>query len=126
MAVVDTIKELVSLIQKLDNIDLQRRILAVQAEALDLIEQNGKLRQRVSELEELIAKRAEVRSENGVYYRNLEDGSREGPICSRCWNVTDKQVMLQSRFPITRPLTPGMRSRCPRASKRTPGLSITP
>ena len=98
MAVVDTIKELVSLIQKLDNIDLQRRILAVQAEALDLIEQNGKLRQRVSELEELIAKRAEVRSENGVYYRNLEDGSREGPICSRCWNVTDKQVMLQSFY----------------------------
>ena len=82
MSIVDNIREAVSLVQKMGNI----------------FKQNRKLRQRVSELEELIAKGAEVRFENGAYYRNREDGSREGPICSRCLDVTDKQVMLHSLY----------------------------
>ena len=98
MGIIDNIKEVVSLIQKTGNIDSVRQILDVQKEALDLLEQKGELQKRVSELEELIAIRSEVRFENGAYYRNREDGSREGPFCSRCLDVTDKLVMLHSFY----------------------------
>ena len=48
----DSVKEVAGIIQKADNIELYSKILDVQKEAIDLIEENRKLKNKICELEE--------------------------------------------------------------------------
>ena len=96
MGIIENIKEVVSLIQKTGNIEQVSQLLDVQKEALELLEQNGKLRKQVSELEDQIKIKGEVKIEGGVYYRYPEEGEREGPYCTRCYDVKGLLVRLVS------------------------------
>ena len=63
MGIVDTLKDVVTLVQKTDNIELAEHVLSLQAAALAVQEDNRKLRKRVEELEQALdfAKGAAVR-----------------------------------------------------------------
>ena len=63
MGIVDTLKDVVTLVQKTDNIELAKHVLSLQADALAVQEDNRKLRKRVEELEQALdfAKGAAVR-----------------------------------------------------------------
>jgi hypothetical protein len=122
VGIIENIKEAVSLIQKTDNIDLTRGLLNVQAEALDLLEQNGKPRQRVSELEDQITKKGEVKLDGSFYYRHREDGSLDGPYCTRCWDVQNLLVTVH----LTRGENPRMRvNKCPECKGLRAHLMVT-
>ena len=63
MGMLDTVKAVVTLVQKTDNIELVKQVLSLQAEALAMQDENQKLRERVKELEQALdfAKGAAVR-----------------------------------------------------------------
>lgn len=85
MGIVDTLKETVGLIQKVDNIDLYRRMLELQAQVLSLVEENRVLREN-------LADRQSVTFRDNAYWQ--EDGSS---FCSKCFDVEQKLVRLHLR-----------------------------
>lgn len=72
MGVVDTLKETIGLLQKVDNIDLYRRMLDLQTQVMALVEENQTLKQR-------LATRDELTFDANAYWRG-----EEGPFCSAC------------------------------------------
>ena len=83
MGVVDTLKETIGLIQKVDNIDLYRQMLDLQTQVMSLLEENKSLRTTLET-------RATLTFKSDAYWR---DGN-EGPFCSRCWDDEKKLIRL--------------------------------
>lgn len=52
MGIIDNIKDIASIVQKADNIDLYSRILDLQKEAMDLVWQNNELKSEIRKLKE--------------------------------------------------------------------------
>lgn len=87
MSILENLKEAVTLVQRIDNIELYRKILDLQAEVLALVQENTELKQKARITEELAFR-------NNSYWR--ED---KGPFCSRCWDADGKLVRLVVRGP---------------------------
>ena len=95
MSIVDTVKDLVSLVQKADNIDLTNKVLDLQNQLLELVQgrwelqrEAERLRRRVEELENEKALRDELTFAHNAYWRGEPGPTGEGPYCARCWDQT--------------------------------------
>ena len=51
MEIIDTIKEVIKVAQKADNVEIIQQLLTVQAEALELRQKNIELQNKINELE---------------------------------------------------------------------------
>lgn len=85
MGILDTLKETVSLMQKIDNVDLYRRMLELQTQVMALFEENRSLKEQ-------LATRAQLTFKKNAYWMN-----DDGPFCSRCWDTEGKLVRLHLR-----------------------------
>ncbi len=88
MGIIETIKDVAVLVQKADNIDLVKHVLALQTQAQELIEDNRSLKEKVKELEGLLqfAKNLSFRV---PFYFATGDAV---PYCPRCWEVKRKAI----------------------------------
>lgn len=93
MSVIETAKEAVMLVQKIDNIQLYKTILDLQADALKMVEENGKLKSQVQELEEAFKIKDTLVFENNHYYV-AKGETKDGPYCTYCWDKDRKLVRL--------------------------------
>ena len=100
-----TIKEVVELVQKTDNIDLVRKILTLQTELGDLGEERQKDKERIRELEAKVKTKESLRYEAPFYF--LPNDST--PICSSCWDTKELVV----RLPPPVKVAEGPRYDCP-------------
>ena len=91
MGVIDTAKEAVQLVQKIDNIELYRKILDLYADAQKMVQDNGKLRDRIKELETALAIKDTLVFEDNHYFV-VKDGTKDGPYCTLCWDTDRKLV----------------------------------
>jgi len=85
MSIIDTLKETVGLMQKIDNIDLYRRMLELQTQVMALFEENRSLKEQ-------LATRAQLKFKKNAYWMN-----DDGPFCSRCWDAESKLVRLHQQ-----------------------------
>ncbi len=93
MGIVDTAKEAVMLVQKIDNIELYKKNLDLQSDALKLVEENGRLKGEIKELEEAFQIKDTLTFENNHYYV-VKDNEKDGPYCTYCWDKDRKLVRL--------------------------------
>lgn len=91
MAVLENLRESVSLAQKIDNIPLLRMLLDLQTEVQDLTQQVRELERGRDKLKEALAFRGSLSFENDAYWT-----ADEGPFCSRCFDVDGKAVRMRS------------------------------
>ena len=92
MSIIDNIKSVASLIQKADNIELYRKILDLQYEAMELVQQNNELRNQLIELKEKLSTQDSLVFKNNKYWKKIDDNKHDGPFCSKCWDVDKKLV----------------------------------
>jgi hypothetical protein len=90
MGVIDTVKDVALLVQKVDNIDLVKHVLALQQDVLSLVEENRALKNENRGLKEQAATREKLKFLQNSYW--TDDG--DGPFCSRCWDAETKLVRL--------------------------------
>lgn len=90
MGIIDNVRETVGLIQKMDNLDLYRRILDLQAEVTALVDENRTLAERLRITDDL-------RFSDNCYWRTNASGETAGPYCPRCWDVDGHLVRLLTR-----------------------------
>lgn len=93
MGIIETAKEVVSLVQKADNIDLTNKILELQNQLLELV-QNGwdkqkeieLLRRQMEELKNEKSVREELTFAHNAYWRGPAEEKGNGPYCANCWD----------------------------------------
>lgn len=100
MSVYDMAKDAVKIAQKADNIELVKKILDIQKEALEMQdtirgknEEIGVLRSEINKLEDIIATRDAYVLDRGVYWL-VSDMEHEQPFCPTC-KAKDAIVPMQ-------------------------------
>jgi hypothetical protein len=79
-------KEIAELLKKGLTLEAQEKIMELRVGALELQEENLKLRERVKALEGELAVARDLVFEptSGLYWIQKPDGSRDGPFCAVC------------------------------------------
>lgn len=95
MGLSDTIKDIKALTVGLDNIDLIKKLMDVQIQAYEILDENRELRLKLEELKNAEETASNLSYEGNFYYKK-DDNS--GPFCSRCWDV--EKVLV--RVPIAK------------------------
>lgn len=87
MSLIEDLKDTVKIIQKIDNLDLYRKILDLQAEVMDLVEENRNLKLQLQNKDSIIFT-------DSAYWKKIEDNKFDGPFCPRCWDYESKLIRL--------------------------------
>ncbi len=90
MGLLETVKDVAVLVQKADNIDLMRQVLELQSQAVDMLEENRQLRERVKELEQAAQFAKGLRFETPFFFATDDPV----PYCARCWEGEGKAIHL--------------------------------
>jgi len=80
MSIIDQVKELVSTVQKIDNVELNRQIPDLQAEVLDLAAENGELKRELAELKKQLATNESLVYHAECFWLPNAEGGFEGPF----------------------------------------------
>ena len=94
MGLIDTIKDVAVLVQKDDNIELVKHVLALQTQVQEILDENRALKARIEEVEKLLTF-AKTLSFQAPFYFAENDSI---PLCPRCWEISKKAVHLVSIF----------------------------
>jgi hypothetical protein len=89
MGLIEDAKEAVKLVQQIDNIELYRKILDLQAEAIDLMEKLREKDEKIAQLENI----GTVEIRNNFAYQ-INGDKILGPYCPRCFGKDKKLVHL--------------------------------
>jgi len=97
VGIIGDIKDVAKAVQQAGNLDLYKRILDLQGEALDLMEQLQEKNRTITELRQQLEKKRKVVYHLSVYYGAGEDGkpTTDGPYCPHCYDVSAILCHLQ-------------------------------
>ena len=80
---IEQAKELVSLIQKIGDVDLYRKIVELQGEVVRLSARNVELEQKREELEAELRRKKSLRHVRSLYFADNDPI----PFCPHCWET---------------------------------------
>src|SRR5262249_1117247 len=92
MGIYDALKDGVEVVQKAGNVEVMKKLLDAQKEALDLFEENQRLRPENAAPKKQEDGAARLMYDGQRYW--LEGEKKEGPFCSTCWDVDRRLVRL--------------------------------
>ena len=95
MSIIDTAKAIYELAKKGANMPLQEQLIQLREEALTLQEENIQLKETINGLKNDLKTKEQFEFDGSVYWQILDDTSREGPFCQRCYDVDEKLIRLQ-------------------------------
>jgi len=96
---IEQAKELVSLIQKIGDVDLYRKIVELQGEVVRLSARNVELEQKREELEAELRRKKSLRHVRSLYFADNDPI----PFCPHCWETSNKLVHLFGPQPLSGP-----------------------
>jgi len=95
MGIIENAKEAVKLVKQIDNIDLYRRILDLQGEAIELIEELKKKEEIIAQLKGALDLKGKLVCKDSAYYIADESGKiTDGPFCTKCFDVDHLKCRL--------------------------------
>jgi hypothetical protein len=105
MGIIENAKDAIKLVQQIDNIELYRKILDLQAEAIELTEQLKQKDEIISQLRNALELKGKFICKDSAYYVSDESGRTiDGPFCTKCFDVdkikcrlvaTDKEPIVK-------------------------------
>lgn len=90
MGLYENFKDVVGVVQKLDNIELYQKILDIQAQALELSNSNIEKDKKIKELEGKLDGARKMKFDGKFYYIEGE----EYPYCPGCWGSKKRKTHL--------------------------------
>lgn len=88
MSIIDNIKDVVKLVQKIDNLELLQKILNLQTEVIDLTEQLKQKDEIISQLKDALDLKGRLTCKDSAYYLTNKNGKIiDGPFCTKCFDV---------------------------------------
>jgi hypothetical protein len=97
MGLIGDIKDAAKLVQQIGNMDLYKRILDLQAEAMELVETARAKDEEISELKKKLQVRGQIVYFTAAYYVKNDKGEvmTGEPFCQRCYDVEGLMCRLQ-------------------------------
>lgn len=93
MGLYESIKDVASIAQKADNIDLYKKLLDISGQALDIQNELSEACREIERLKNNLAmKRSVVRHSDGLYI--TIEGEDDIHYCSTCWGNSSKLIQL--------------------------------
>jgi len=88
MGMIENIKDAVKIVQKIDNIELYRKLLDLQTEAMELTQKLKEKDEKIDQLEEALKIKGKLVLRGSAYYIT-DDGGKllDGPFCTKCFDV---------------------------------------
>jgi hypothetical protein len=93
MSALDTAKDVVEIIRKIDNIELYKKILDLHGEIVKVYEENTTLKQKVQSLQDTLRTKNALEYNQNCYWLQTDQG-KDGPFCVHCWDTEQKLVRL--------------------------------
>lgn len=93
MGILDEVKSVATTIQKADNIELYSKILEIQSQAMDLIEENRELKNEIEDIKKKLETKQSITYNKQMYWVKKEN-ELDGPFCTRCWDKEQKLIRL--------------------------------
>jgi len=100
MSILETAKDVITLVQKADNLELVKQVLALQSDIMKMMDENRALKDENLALREQLRVKQKLVFRNNAYWLPNEDGSEEGPFCATCRDGDNKMVRM-SQSPAT-------------------------
>lgn len=94
MGAAEYVKDLAEFVKKFNDIELNRRILKLEEEVIDLTREKRRAEERVEELERSVKFKGELVVRDGLYW-----AGEDGPFCTACWDAERKAIRLK-RLPL--------------------------
>ena len=95
MGIVENAKDAVKLAKKIDNIELNRKILDLQAEAIELTEQNRQKDELIHKLKESLSLKGKLSLIDLAYYiLDYNEKVIDGPFCTQCFDADHQKYRL--------------------------------
>lgn len=93
MAIVESVKAIAKLTKEIGDIELKQKIIELQSEVLDLIEENHHLRMEKTKADDKAQIGDNLEFRNDMYF--LREGDEtSGPYCSPCWDGEEKLIRM--------------------------------
>jgi hypothetical protein len=93
MGIVENVKEVVSLCQKIDNLDLYRKLLDLQADVNELAFQLREKDKTIEQLKEAFSIKEKMICKSSAYFTIDENNNIiDGPFCTRCFDSEDHKI----------------------------------
>ena len=87
--ITDSVKKALEIANELKNIELKEAILELKEKILALREENGILKEELSKKEKY-----NMEYQDNCYWNIRNDGTKDGPYCSVCWDKEHKAIRL--------------------------------
>jgi len=94
MSVIDNAKDIASLIKKIGDIELYRKIIDLEGEIVEIAGRNHELQKEIEELREKLSFQGKMVFRKPFYYSEGD----ESPFCPRCWESERKAIHLLGPF----------------------------
>ena len=93
MSLYDAVKDMISIAQKMDNVDLTRQLFDIQQQAFELQEENYRLRIQIHKMEEEMRTEAEIERHSQPYL-TLAGDKNHIPYCATCWGTGKQRIQM--------------------------------
>jgi hypothetical protein len=94
MSIFEKLKSIAKILLEAGKIEQYEQILEIQ----DRLDKIQKKLQKCEEENKTLKEKLEFKNnlffENNAYWLKREDGSKEGPFCSRCWDRNKNQIRM--------------------------------
>jgi hypothetical protein len=94
MSIINTAKEIVDLVRKIENVDLLHKVVDLQGEIVELASQKLELEEENKELNKSLCLKAKMVWRKPFYYC---DGDND-PYCPHCWESDKAAIHLKEIF----------------------------
>ncbi len=94
MGILDTAKDVITLVQKADNLELVKQVLALNKDIMVMMEENRSLRDQIRELKEQLHTKQALVVRGNHYWVRKEDGTEDGPFCTACQDSDHKLIRM--------------------------------
>ena len=91
----EAVRDIATVIDKLNDAELKHHLAAVRMEGALLVEENARLLQDLADLREQARIRQTVVYRDNVYWHRDGEAATEGPFCPRCLNGSDKAARMK-------------------------------
>ena len=95
MALFDELKSIGNVLQEAGKIEQYKQILDALQKLLEMQKRIDELETGNKKLKEKLETKVSLQFENGAYWAIKKGASKDGPFCSRCWDVEKNTVRMK-------------------------------
>lgn len=95
MSILDDAKIAVKFVQEIGNVELLQRIVNLQSEIVELVQERNDLKTKIQDFEERQKQKETLEFRDNMYWEKESNAKTDGPFCSGCFDGSGKTVRLQ-------------------------------